>query len=131
MKITVKKVIGLFVLLQLYQPFLNKDDKLDDSRDFATYYSVPPAIGNFLRTSCYDCHSNNTRYAWYDRIQPARILVEQHIKDGKKELNFNEWGSYSTRRQERLLSAIKKQVEAGEMPLCSYTIFHTDAKLLD
>ena len=57
------------------------------------------------------------------------MFVEKHITDGKKELNFNEFGSYSNRKQQSKLEAISKQIKSGEMPLSSYTILHHDAAL--
>lgn len=118
-----------FVLLQFYQPARNKNSVQDLSKDFITLYNVPDSIKNILHTSCYDCHSNNTNYLWYDYIQPGRMLVESHIRKGKKELNFNEWGDYSNRKQQSKLESIGKQVQQGEMPLKSYTMLQTSAKL--
>ncbi len=118
-----------FVLLQFYQPARNKSNGQDFSKDFVTTYNAPDSIKKILHTSCYDCHSNNTNYLWYDYIQPARMLVESHIKRGKRELNFNEWTDYSTRKQGSKLKGIIKQVQEGEMPLKSYTMLHTSAKL--
>jgi hypothetical protein len=46
-------------------------------------------------------------------------------------LNFNEWGIYSNRKQERLLNSIKEQIKTKQMPLSSYTLMHKDAKLND
>ncbi len=128
------KKIGLillicFALLQFYQPARNKSDGQDLSKDFVTVYNAPDSIRNILHTSCYDCHSNNTNYLWYDYIQPARMLVESHIRRGKKELNFNEWADYSFRKQGTKLDRIIKQVQQGKMPLKSYTMLHTSARL--
>lgn len=133
MKRGIKKVsIALmvcFILLQFYQPARNKSNGQDLNKDFVTVYNASGSIKKILHTSCYDCHSNNTNYLWYDYIQPARMLVESHIKRGKKELNFNEWSEYSTRKQSSKLERIIKQVQQGKMPLKSYTLFHTSAKL--
>jgi hypothetical protein len=53
--------------------------------------------------------------------------MEEHIKDGKKDLNFNEFGKYSKRKQENKLEAIIKQIKSDEMPLASYTLLHKNA----
>ncbi len=50
-------------------------------------------------------------------------------KSGKKELNFNEFGTYSKRRQKSKLKSIINQVKEDEMPLWSYTLIHRNAKL--
>jgi hypothetical protein len=81
-----------------------------------------------IKISCYDCHSNNTKYPWYNKIQPAAWFLEDHIKEGKAELNFNEWGLLSNRRKASKLRSIIKQIESGAMPLDSYTLIHRNAK---
>ncbi len=135
MKRKLKKVgIALFLVLiaiQFYQPALNQNPRQDYTNDFLITTNAPNNISKLIQTSCYDCHSNNTKYLWYDYIQPARIFVESHINDGKKELNFNEFGSYSNRKQQSKLEAIGKQIKSGEMPLSSYTLLHHDAILTE
>ena len=55
-------------------------------------------------------------------------FLEDHIEEGKNELNFNEWGDYSDRRKNSKLRSIISQIEDDEMPLDSYTFIHRDAK---
>lgn len=126
------RVITLFLLLffisiQFYQPAFNKGQV--DNIDFEQSLQMSKDVKNIFQTSCYDCHSNNTNYAWYDYIQPARILVEKHIKDAKGDLNFSEWDTYSNRKKARLLESMRKQIETKAMPLSSYTFLHRKAKL--
>ena len=91
--------------------------------------NMPIKIQNRLKVSCYDCHSNNTVYPWYNRIQPAAWFLENHVKEGKAELNFNEWDTYSDRRKNSKLRSIIKQIESGDMPMDNYTIIHRNAIL--
>lgn len=97
--------------------------------DFNNTFEVPNNIQRILKNSCYDCHSNNTNYPWYNKIQPASWLLENHIKEGKKELNFSEFGTYSKRKQKSKLKSVISQIKDDEMPLYSYTLIHKDAKL--
>jgi hypothetical protein len=133
MKKIIKKIlfIGLiiFLLMQLYQPARNEAFEQDITADFTKIYNVPKNIETILRTSCYDCHSNNTNYPWYSNIQPARFFMESHINEGKENLNFNEWGNYSGRKQKNKLDRIAKQIKSNEMPLASYTLIHKNATL--
>ncbi|WP_031428489.1 heme-binding domain-containing protein [Flavimarina sp. Hel_I_48] len=96
--------------------------------DFMRVNNVPPRVQNKIEVSCYDCHSNNTEYPWYNRVQPVAWFLEDHIKDGKAELNFNEWDEYSDRRKNSKLRSIISQIEDDEMPLDSYTFVHRGAK---
>lgn len=133
MKIIIKKIlfIGLiiFLLMQLYQPARNESFEQDITANFTKVYKVPKNVEAILRTSCYDCHSNNTNYPWYSYIQPARFFMESHIKEGKENLNFSEWGNYSNRKQNNKLDRIAKQIKSNEMPLSSYTMIHKNATL--
>lgn len=133
MKKSIKKIffIGLiiFLLMQLYQPARNVNSEQDMTVDFTRVYTVPKNVETILRTSCYDCHSNNTNYPLYSYIQPARFFMESHIKEGKENLNFDEFGSYSKRKQENKLDRMVKQIKSNEMPLASYTLIHKNAIL--
>jgi len=133
MKRCIKKIffIGLiiFLLIQLYQPARNQSFKQDDSINFTSMYKVPKNVETILRTSCYDCHSNTTHYPMYSYIQPTRFFMESHIKEGKENLNFNEFGNYSSRKQNNKLDRIVKQIKSNDMPLRSYTLIHRDAIL--
>lgn len=82
-----------------------------------------------LKTSCYDCHSNQTDFPWYSKIAPVSWWLGDHITDGKEHLNFSTWEDYSTREKVGLLEEILDEVKAGNMPLKSYLIIHKDAKL--
>lgn len=119
----------VFLLMQLYQPSRNEGSKKEMTESFVRVYTVPENIKTVLRTSCYDCHSNNTYYPWYSNIQPIRFFMDGHIEKGKKDLNFDEFGSYSKRKQKSKLDGIVKQIKSDEMPLSSYTLIHKEAIL--
>ena len=123
-------LILLLVFVGIQWVPTSKNQQADQLKtDFMSYYMVPKAVEHNLRVSCYDCHSNNTNYPWYSHIQPVAYFLENHIKKGKKELNFNTFGSYSIRRQKSKLEAIANQLSDGEMPLTSYTLIHRNAIL--
>jgi hypothetical protein len=126
-------LIGLILLLvvaQAFQPSLNRGTATGPG-DIMGVVSVPADVSGILKQSCYDCHSNHTTYPWYDRIAPVSWWVADHIKDGKNELNFTEFATYSPKKQRHKLEEIRETVEAGAMPLKSYLIMHGDAKLTD
>ncbi len=133
MKKRIKKIawfgLIIFLLMQCYQPARNIGYEQYFLSNFTEVYKVPKNIETTLRTSCYDCHSNNTNYPWYSYIQPIRFFMDGHINEGKKELNFNEFGNYSKRKQETKLDRIEKQIKKDEMPLSSYTLIHRNAIL--
>ena len=127
------KKIGLallvfFIGIQFIPKHYNQSETVLKT-DFMRTFNVPKKIENLLKTSCYDCHSNNTHYPWYNKIQPVAWFMEGHIEEGKEELNFSEFGDYSKRRQKGKLKSIRSQIKDGEMPLWNYTLIHQDAKL--
>ncbi|MDY2585983.1 heme-binding domain-containing protein [Winogradskyella aquimaris] len=125
-KIIAVVLLVAFVGIQFVPTERNQSDVVPKT-DFMLVNSVPDHIKSKLQTSCYDCHSNNTQYPWYNKVQPIAWFLEDHIKKGKAELNFNEWDSLSNRRKKSKLRSIIKQIESGEMPMASYTLIHTEA----
>lgn len=113
----------VLIAIQLFRPALNKSNQVAVS-DISKMFTTSDSVLSILKKSCYDCHSNNTIYPWYSNIQPMRWLMANHIRKGKKELNFSEFGSYSTRRQLSKLNGIINSISDDIMPLSSYKIMH-------
>ncbi len=127
-----KIILGLLILLLLAIQFIHparNESNQEFTQDFLHQYQAPLEISEMLKVACYDCHSNNTRYPWYANIQPVAWYLANHIRDGKKDLNFDEFGSYTPKRQQHKLEEIQSQVKKGNMPLASYTLIHRDARL--
>ncbi len=120
----------ILVFIQFFRPAKNHSTG-PQSNGIETKYIVPDDVMGILQKTCYDCHSNNTRYLWYHHIQPIAWWLAQHVTDGKKELNFDEFTNTPIRRQYHKLEEINEQIREGEMPLKSYTIIHKDAILTD
>jgi hypothetical protein len=99
--------------------------------DIANVYAVPQNVSDILKKACRDCHSNNTVYPWYSEVQPVGLWLINHVQEGKRELNFSEFGSYAIGRQYKKLDEMIDEVKEGEMPISSYTLIHTNAKLSD
>ncbi len=127
-KIAVLVLIAGLIGIQFFPASLNQNTIIL-STDFTKTFIVPDNIQILLKKSCYDCHSNNTIYPWYSKVQPFAWLMERHIKEGKEELNFSDFGGYSKRRQKSKLKSIISQIKDDEMPLTSYTLIHRDAIL--
>lgn len=133
MKVFKKILLVLFIVfiaIQFVQPAHNTSGQVLPT-DMTKTVNIPDKVLDIFKNSCYDCHSNNTRYPWYVYIQPMGWIMARHIKNGKNNLNFSDFGSYSKRKQANKLRAIETSIKEGSMPLSSYTIMHTDAKLSD
>jgi hypothetical protein len=119
-------------IIQFFRPEKNHGNTGNDSPNhIAKSVSLSPSTETILKTSCYDCHSNSTVYPWYADVQPVAWWLDDHIQEGKKELNFDEFASYSLRKQYHKLEEVSELVKEGEMPLASYTRIHRNAILSD
>lgn len=90
---------------------------------------TPAEVKTILRRSCYDCHSNETRWPWYSRVAPFSWLVSYDVAKGREELNFSTWSQLSTREQVEMLEETWEAVSEGEMPLWYYLPAHPDARI--
>jgi hypothetical protein len=121
-------LLGALVLIQFFHPEKNQSS-IPYPNDITTKYPVPATVQDVLKRSCYDCHSNNTAYPWYNNLQPVAWWLKNHVDEGKREINFNEFATYEPKKARRKLHEVAEQVEEGEMPLTSYTLIHKDAIL--
>lgn len=120
-------LILAFIIIQFIKPA--KNQSTDHSKDITTVVTVPENVHAILQKACYDCHSNNTNYPWFDQIQPVMWWVTHHINEGKEHLNFSEFATYSTKKQTKKIDEIGDVVSDDEMPLESYTLMHKEARL--
>ncbi|TMM32378.1 cytochrome C [Polaribacter aestuariivivens] len=121
-------LLVIFIIAQFFGPEKNDGD-LASVSTFLAETNPPEDVKKILETTCFDCHSNKTVYPWYDKITPVNYWLADHIKDGKKHLNFSEWSKYSLKRKEHKMDELHEEVEKGEMPLESYTYTHSNANL--
>lgn len=128
LKRTFQILLLAFIVIQFFRPAKNIAEGISD-KDISTIYKVPADVQSILKTSCNDCHSNNTVYPWYANIQPVAWWLDDHVKEGKSELNFSEFAGYRIRRQYKKMQEINEMVKEGEMPLDSYLWVHRDAQL--
>lgn len=90
---------------------------------------APEEVMQVLRTSCYDCHSNEVEWPWYSNVAPASWLVVYDVNEAREHMNFSEWQSYSAEDQAEDIEEIWEEIEEGEMPLWYYLIAHSEAEL--
>jgi hypothetical protein len=83
----------VFILIQFIRP--EKNNSKDETNDITTVMQVPESVKQIIKTSCADCHSNNTKYPWYSEIAPISWYLAQHVNEGKEHLNFSELAAYN------------------------------------
>ncbi|MCW3160015.1 heme-binding domain-containing protein [Chryseobacterium oryctis] len=130
MKKVLVVLLVAFIMIQFF-PIDKTNPTPTPGMDFLTIKKTPPEIAKIISTSCYDCHSNETKYPWYSNIAPASWFLKNHINEGRKHLNFSTFATYEPKRQAHKLEECIETVEKKEMPLESYYLGHQDAKLTD
>jgi len=90
-----------------------------------------PEVKAILRRACYDCHSNESRWPWYSQVAPVSWLVARDVRDGRRHLNFSEWGTKSEAVRGKKQLEAGQEIASGEMPMSIYVPLHGEAKLSD
>lgn len=121
-------LIAVFITIQFFRPEKNIS-AAPQANHISGKFRMPDDLSQILSESCYDCHSNNTRYPWYNHIQPLTWWLNDHVTEGKKHLNFDIYTSYNLRRQYHKFEEIVEMVKDDEMPLSSYVFGHPGAAL--
>jgi len=130
LKKTLLFLLITLIIIQFIHPKKNKAEGTQ-TNSIETVFPVPENVKAVLAKACNDCHTNNTNYPWYTRIQPIHWWLNNHIKEGKGHLNFDEYTNRNLRSQYHKMEEIVEQVKEGEMPLESYTWMHNDANLTE
>ena len=120
----------IFVAMQFYRPEKNEATG-DDLSKFLEETNPPQEVAGILESSCYDCHTNQTNYPWYNEVAPVSWWLADHIEEGKEHLNFSAWESYSPKKKDHKLEEVVETVESAEMPLNEYTWTHSEANLTE
>jgi cytochrome c553 len=121
-KVVVILLAACLLLIQFIRPSLDNPPVTGD-------FQAPPEVRSIVQRACYDCHSNETKLAWFDKPVPAYWLVAAHVKEGRGLLNFSHWDSLHADQQKAKLFESLNQIVFKEMPLNQYTTFHGDARV--
>lgn len=126
-------VLGLVVAgiaIQAVRP-ARTNPAVVSSRTLETAAMVPANTAALLKRSCYDCHSNETRWPWYSAVVPMAWAVASHVTEGRAHMNFSEWGAYAPGKRIAMLEKMCDEVRESRMPLPSYLLLHGDARLVE
>jgi len=120
-KLTIIAAVGLFVLLQLVPK------RVSNPAVVAEPPWDSPATRRLAVKACFNCHSNESHIAWFERIAPLSWWIARHVDEGRHGLNFSEYDP----NRHRSGSRIAHEVQEGTMPPAYYRWFfqHGEAKL--
>ena len=126
LKIMLPILVGIFLLMSLL-PYGTRENPQSDPK---LALQAPADVEKILQRSCYDCHSNHTRWPIYSYLFPFSWSVIDHVKNGRHALNFDEWKKYDVQKRLELKDSIARK-SGVTMPVQSYLWFHKDAELSD
>lgn len=127
-----KKVLIVIVLVLIGIQFITIDKNnppVEMEKDFLNITSPPSDLGNIIKSACYDCHSNHTKYPWYSDVAPASWLIREHINNGRNHLNFSIWPDYKEAKRAHKIDECIDMIRSGEMPMKGYVMLHEEAEI--
>lgn len=104
-------------------------DRTNNKVDTKVSLHTDSKVSQILKKSCYDCHSDETKWSSFAYIAPLSFGVVSHVSNGRETLNFSKWKTIPTDIKKLRLQRAIKTISLNRMPLPSYTMFHKEAKL--
>jgi hypothetical protein len=83
-------------------------------------------VKDLAKRACFDCHSHETVWPWYANVAPASWILQHHVEDGRRHLNFSMWNVKQKHAHE-----MPEVIREGEMPMKMYLPLHSEARLSD
>ncbi|HEU4552709.1 MAG TPA: heme-binding domain-containing protein [Chitinophaga sp.] len=90
---------------------------------------APHDVAAILQRACYDCHSNETKLSWYNKIAPVSWLVTADVTEARSRFNFSTWDTLSPADQQGRIWEMVNMALTGKMPLPAYRALHPQARL--
>jgi len=118
--------VAVLAALQLIP--VNRDNPVSDP---SLALQAEGEVGALLRSSCYDCHSNETRWPAYAYVAPVSFVIASHVHNARKALNFSEYRAIAPDVREARLKRAVMTVNNGRMALPSYRFAHENAELTE
>ncbi len=123
-----KKILLLtvvfFALIQAIQT-----DKTAQKVDVNLEVEASGEVMDILEKSCYDCHSQKTKWPTYSYIAPISWVVSSNVKNGRKALDFSKWANIDKKIKIERIERMKKLINNSMMPKSGYLVFHPEAEL--
>ncbi len=133
MRTILKATAAIIGIALIAMQFIARPDRVNPVEDHRVALSsrlhVPDSVQAILDRSCNDCHSHRTVWPWYSAVAPVSWFVAHDVEEGRRHLNFSEWGTYPVKRQAAKLEMISAEVDKGDMPVRAYVLMHGQAAL--
>lgn len=124
MKIVVYFVVFVAIVIQFIRPDF-KNPVVDEN----VALNTDPQVMHVLKNSCYDCHSSETKYPWYQNVAPVSWIMSDHIVRGRKALDFSNWANIDPKIKLERLERVTQVINNNIMPKHEYLLMHKNAVL--
>lgn len=91
--------------------------------------TAPAPVKSVLKRSCYDCHSGQTKWAWYSHVAPMSWLIFRDVEQGRKQINFSDWTDYYPVTRKHKLQWMGRALGEDTMPPLPYLLLHPRSRL--
>lgn len=118
-------IVAVFAVWAIIGQFM----KVVDNPPVNGVVDAPANVRKILEKSCFDCHSNETKITWIQRLPIASWMVQSDVNGARSILNFTEWNKYSKMEQDGLIYLAVNAAISGGMPPEDFLMIHPDAKL--
>ncbi len=122
-----KRALLIFLIVFIVMQFI-QTEKVNVAVNKDLEIKAEERVMNIFTKACYDCHSNEVKWQWYSNVAPFSWVISNHVREGRKALNFSIWEEYSEEEKKEHLKDIYRTVYAS-MPLHSYLWLHEEAEL--
>jgi mono/diheme cytochrome c family protein len=114
-------LVGAFLLIQLV-PLRVQNHAVASEPSWDSAQTRALAVA-----ACFDCHSNQTRIIWYEKVAPISWWIKNHVDEGRSALNYSACGRGEHDEDDEAVETVRE----GSMPPSYYTWFglHSDARL--
>jgi hypothetical protein len=112
----------LFALAQFIHPVI-------PTQPAKAELDIPPGVKQILEKSCYSCHLDEPRLAWFDQIEPVYWIARHDILTARAHLNFSTLGAAPPAIQRTKLFEAANMIQLGAMPLPQFVALHPGAKV--
>lgn len=124
-----RKVLLTMGILAVIFTWLQLNSATVENPPVTAEIAAPAEVKQILERACYDCHSNQSKLEWFDKIVPVSYLVAHDIHEGRSRFNFSDWDRNPAAVQEVLLWEMVNAIVQGKMPLKRYTQLHPGASV--
>lgn len=95
-----KRTLLIFLLVFIAMQFI-QTEKVNSETNPELEMKTPPEITTIFKSACYDCHTNSTTWPWYSYVAPFSWIIDSHVTNGRKALNFSIWETYSEEKKKK------------------------------